>query len=335
MDRRDFLKFLALGGTGAALLKGDFAFAGLDTDLQGEANANSTINILFDSWSSQVMFQRKPYRYPRGVNHPQVTKRRLNTVLGAMKSYGLSTGVEWNVRYTNSRIKPKSLANVDVYVSLTRYINEPDPPPDGTGFSYLDSELAALEDFVNQGGGILLMTDHGATEKIPNWTENDAALAGVFGVTLKNIFVTHEDPERPDLPEYMVMEIEPELPEDVKYLANQVAHISAHDSCIMLPPPDFTPLAMFPDGSTAYDIALKKYIDLPNRYFSILVPFGSGKVIVVGNSGMVGDYGSPDPAPGIVNVENNLMFFLNCVSYLAGLTCIPDPGQGPCDFFTL
>jgi hypothetical protein len=247
-----------------------------------------------------------------------------------MKSYGLSTGVEWNVRYTNSRIKPESLANVDVYVSLTRYINEPDPPPDGTGFSYIDSELAALEDFVSQGGGILLMSDHGATEDIPNWTENDAALASVFGVTLRNIFVTHKDPEHPERPEYMVMEMDPDLPEDIKYLANQVAHISAHDSCIMLPPPDFTPLAKFPEGSTAYDRAVKHDIDLPNPYFSILVPFGAGNVIVVGNSGIVGDYGSPNPAPGLITMENNLMFFLNCVSYLAGLTCIPDPGQGPC-----
>ena len=335
MDRRDFLKFLALGGTGAAFLKGDFAFADLDAGLQAEANANNTINTLFDSWSSQVMFQRKPYRYPYGVGHPQVTKKRLNTVLGAIKSYGLSTGVKWNVRYTNSRIRPESLENVDVYVSLTRYINQPNPPPVGTGFSYGDSELAALEDFVKQGGGILLMTDHGATESIPNWTENDSALASVFGITLKNIFVTHTDPEHPDRPEYMVMEIDPDLPEDLKYIANQVAHISAHDSCIMLPPPDFIPLVKFPEGSTAYDVAIKQYIDLPNPYFSILVPYGAGTVIVVGNSGTVGDYGSPDPAPGLISMENNLNFFLNCVTFLAGHSCIPDPGQGPCDFFTL
>lgn len=337
MDRRDFLKFLALGGTGAALFRGDFAMAGLDAAMQGEANTNNTINTLFDSWSSQVMFQRKPYRYPRGVNHPRVTKRRLNTVLGAMKSYGLSTGVEWNVRYTNSRIRPESLANVDVYVSLTRYINQPNPPPVGTGFSYEDSELAALEDFVSQGGGILLMSDHGhgETDDVPDFTQNDAALASVFGITLKNIFVTRRDPEHPDRPVYMVMEMDPDLPEDARYLANQVAHVSSHDSCIMLPPSEFTPLVRFPEGATAYDHAVGHNIDLPNDHFSILVPYGQGKVIVVGNSGMVGDYGSPNPAPGLITLENNLMFFLNCVTYLAGHTCIPDPGQGPCDFFTL
>ena len=177
------------------------------------------------------------------------------------------------------------------------------------------------------------MTDHGAfSERDPgdNWTENDAALASVFGITLRNIFVTFSNPERPDLREYMLMEMKRDLPEDMRYLANQVFNISSHDSCIMEPPPDFTSLVEFPEGSTAFDIATDNLIPLPNPYFSILVPFGAGNVIVVGNSGMMGDYGSPSPAPGIVNLENNLNFFLNCVSYLAGYRCIPDPGQGPC-----
>ena len=227
---------------------------------------------------------------------------------------------------------------MDVYISLTRFINEPSPPPTGTGFSYKDFELTALADFVNQGGGILLMSDHGELDKaVPNWTENDAALASVFGVTLMNIFVT--DNTDPNCNEYMVMEMNPDLRGDerichhersVSYIVNQVAHISAHDSCIRLPPPDFTPLAMFPEGASAYDKSKNDPIDLPNPYFSILVPFGAGNVIAAGNSGIVGDYGSPDPAPGIVNLENNLMFFLNCVSFLAGLIGIPCPGQGPC-----
>jgi hypothetical protein len=138
----------------------------------------------------------------------------------------------------------------------------------------------------------------------------------------------------------MVMEINPSLPDDFKYLAYQVRGISSHDSCIMVPPPgtpgvDFIPLAMFPDQATAYDAANQIYIlgsaNFPSPYFSILVPYGKGQVIVVGNSGMIGDYGSPNPAPGIVNLENNLMFFLNCVSYLGGLRCtkLPDPGYGP------
>jgi hypothetical protein len=327
MDRRDFLKYLGVAGAGAALLGINPSAAA--AQIVAQSTSKNRLNILFDSWSSQVLFQRKPSNYPPGVDHPTVTKQRLNTILGAMKSYGLGTMKEWQVSFTNARVTKGKLQGVDVYVSLTREINLPGPPRHGTGFSYKDSELTALENFVTQGGGILLMTDHGhgPSAKTPDYTANDAALASLFGVTLQNLFVTKEEL---NLPGYMVMEMNTNLPGDLSYLVNQVAAISSHDSCIMLPPADFTPLAMFPQGATAYDVTKGSTVPLPNDYFSILVPFGAGKVIVVGNSGMVGDYGSPNPAPGIIQLENNLQFFLNCVSFLGGLTCKPDPGQGPC-----
>jgi hypothetical protein len=350
MDRRNFLKYVGVAGVGAALLKVNPALAAPNPlrlwlegkSLEGKSKKNNTFNVLFDSWSSQVLFQQAPDYYPAGVKHPQVTGRRLNTILGAMKSYGLVTEKEWNVSFTGSRVTKDKLKGVDVYVSLTREINQPinpnKPSPFGTGFSYDDRELRALEDFVRQGGGILLMSDHGALPpKDPNWTENDAALASIFGVTLENYFVTYTPPNARG---YMVMEMTPNLSGDLVNLSYQVHHISSHDSCIIniKPTVAFTPLAKFHDGSTAYDPATGQTIsfaDFPSYglspYFSILVPFGTGKVIVVGNSGMLGDYGSPDPAPGIVNLENNLMFFLNCVAYLGGFTCtkLPDPGYGP------
>ena len=130
------------------------------------------------------------------------------------------------------------------------------------------------------------------------------ALASLFGVTLENYFVTYVPPGERG---YMVMDTNPilNLPNDLSYLANQVATISAHDSCIINPPPgtpgvSYTPLVRFPDGATAFDYATGTTINFPDfpshglsQYFSIFVPYGAGKVIVVGNSGMVGDYGSP------------------------------------------
>jgi hypothetical protein len=134
MDRRDFVKYLGLAGAGAALLKVNPAWGA--PKMQGQSHKMKTLNILFDSWSSQVLFQQSPGRYPVGFMHPEPTGRRLNTILGAMKSYGFPTGYEWNVSFTHSRVTPKELAGVDVYVSLTRYINELNPPPPvtGTGF---------------------------------------------------------------------------------------------------------------------------------------------------------------------------------------------------------
>ncbi len=126
----------------------------------------------------------------------------------------------------------------------------------------------------------------------------------------------------------MVMEVNPDSA--YNYLANQAPTISAHDACIIQPPANFVPLVSFPPGATAYDPATGKTIPPPSPYFSILFQFYNGNVIVVGNSGFVGDYGSPKPAAGLITMEHNLMFFLNCVGYLGGLTCIPNPGQGPC-----
>jgi hypothetical protein len=273
------------------------------------------MNILFDSWSSQVLFQQKPPHYPPGSKYPTPTGQRLNTILGAMKSFGLSTGEEWNVSFTHPPITQGQLTGVDVYVSLTRYL--------GTGFAYTSDELNLVKQFVSEGGAILLMTNHGRlSDQVPNWTENDSALAELFGIELQNYFVTSND--------YMVMKVNADLPSPLNYIANQVAGISAHDSCIIQPPADFVSLICFPRGATAFDYATGKTIAPPFPYYSILVPYYNGNVIVVGNSGNVGDFGSPTPAPGLIPMENNLMFFLNCVGYLGGLTCIPKPGQGPC-----
>lgn len=129
MDRRDFLKYIGVAGASAALLKVNLASAS-----PRKLASSNTLNILFDSWSSQVMFQQAPSIYPSGFDHPTVTGQRLNTILGAMKSYGLSTGQEWHISFTKPPITSDQLVGVDVYVSLTRYINLP-VYARGTGFA--------------------------------------------------------------------------------------------------------------------------------------------------------------------------------------------------------
>lgn len=274
-----------------------------------------TMNILFDSWSSQVLYQQTPPTYPPKAKYPKPTGRRLNTILGAMKSYGLSTGENWEISFTDPPITEAQLKGIDVYVSLTRAI--------GDGYEYQKTELDSLQSFVNNGGAILLMTDHGKlSQEVPNKTVNDKELASMFAIRLENYFVTTSN--------YMVMDLSVDLPPEIMYLANQAPTISAHDSCIIDPPEGSIPLVCFPPNATAYDFLTKEAIPPPTPYFAILSTYGQGKIIVVGNSGLVGDYGSPCPAPGLITMEHNLMFFLNCVGFLGGLTCIPQPGQGPC-----
>jgi hypothetical protein len=331
MDRRDFLKHLGVAGAGAALLNVNFASAARPKPgVPGQAAVNQ-INILFDSWSTQVMVQQLPgtvYFPPTFTPGPEYnTGLRLNTLLGAMQSFGFGSTTPtpsnraWNISYTytNPPITAPQLAGQDVYVSFTRM--------QGTEFAYQPSELALLQDFVNnQGKSILLITNHGPLPSSPtdNYTQNDSLLAAMFFINLLPRYVT--------LNNYMVMDLNNQDPA-LLYLNNEVNAIVAHDSCIIQPQTNipFTSIAKFPLGAQSYDGSTNTWKNPPETpYFSILVPSGLGKVIIVGNSGMMGDYGSPYPAPGLIPLENNLMFLLNCIGFLAGFTCIPALGQGPC-----
>ncbi len=288
-------------------------------------SANKTLNILFDSWSAQVLFQQAAPNYPTGANYPKPTGMRLNTLLGAMKSIGLSSNCNWNVSFTNPPITAAQLAGIDVYVSLTRY--------QGTGFAYQAAELTAIENWVKTGGNILLMSNHGDFSlpvNSDNWTANDIPLAALFGVTLENYSVQQRGNKTSTSD---IMSVKNTIP----YLANQAPTMTAHNSCIIIPPSapaTFTSIVEFPSGWNAYCSKTNKITAPPTPYFSILVPYpggaaGAGQMLVMGNSGWTGDYGSPSPACGQIPMQNNLMFVLNCIGYLAGLRQVPATGQCP------
>jgi hypothetical protein len=270
--------------------------------------SDTPLNILIDSWSTQAMYQQEPSFLPDNPGtFPKATGMRLNTVLGAMHSVGLSSGKSWNVKFSTQRICARELADVQVYVSFTRYLTAP--------FAYSDEELGALTDFVRDGGGILLMTNHGPFRTIKaSWPVNDAALARRFGIILTPFGV--------DL-SVAPLGVNPKL----SYIANQVQNLVAHDSCLITPPPVFTPIAVFPASAAVWNG--DALVPPASPYFSILVPHEKGNVIVVGNSGMMGDYGTPHPSCGLAPMHSNLMFFLNCVGFLGGLTQVPAPGKCP------
>lgn len=285
---------------------------------------DGTMNLLFDSWSSQVLYQQAAPSNPppdKGTP-PQPMGMRLNTLLGAIRSIALSCNMPWNVAFTTPPITSAQLDGVGVYISLTRY--------QGAGFAYQQAELDAIEQWVGGGGNVLLMSNHGGfpTALKDNWTANDAPLAALFGVTLQDysvqIWNSPADPSD-------VMTIQNTIP----YLANQAPSITAHNSCIIVPanPDKCTPIVDFPSSWTAFSPESGQYSPPATPYFALLVPSstaGGGSLLVMGNSGWVADYGSPEPACGLAPYESNLMFALNCIGYLGGLRAIPGPGTCPC-----
>ena len=286
------------------------------------------LNLLFDSWCSQMLFQQEPPSYPAGVSNghgaPLVTGMRLNTLLGAIKSIGLSSASPWNVSFTQPPIDASQLKGIQVYISLTRYKTP--------AFAYTSDELAAIMDWVNSGGNVLLMTNHGGFPNNPldNWTSNDAALAALFGVTLEDYSI--QDFTNSSADRSILLQVQKTIP----YLAAEAPKVMAHDSCLIVPPPtNFVSVIEFPSDWTAYDPNTNPsppYPPPPYPYFSMWVPSaepGVGSLLVIGNSGWVAAYGSQKPACGLVSSANNLRFALNCIGYLGGLTQQPRPGQCP------
>ncbi|HEX6370329.1 MAG TPA: hypothetical protein VF006_15520 [Longimicrobium sp.] len=284
------------------------------------------MNLLFDSWSTQVLVQQAPPSYPppdpSAPAPPTPTGMRLNTLLGAIRSAGLSCETPWNVAFTTPPITSEQLEGVDVYISLTRF--------QGGGFAYEAAELTAIEQWVSGGGNVLLMSNHGGFpgHVDDNYTANDAPLAALFAVALQDYSVQNwNNPPDPS----NIMTVEATIP----YLANQVPSMTTHNSCIIVPsnPENCTPIVYFPASWSAFSPKSGQYSSPATPYFALLAPYSSaagGSMLVMGNSGWVADYGSPFPACGLVPYESNLMFVLNCIGYLGGLRSIPPAGKCPC-----
>jgi len=261
----------------------------------------SDFNILFDQWGTQVQVQQT------------MGGLRLNTVFGALESAGASSNVNWNTTISTDPITPQQLTNQNLLVILTRAsITD----TNNQQFAYSSDEITAITNFVAAGNGLLLMSNH------PNYGVNDAVLANAFGITIDTtnfISMPGQPPTRP----MMVMSGSNLNTADSSLapLFLGVDSLSTHDSCgISSTLSTATWLASFPAAANAP----------AGEYYGMTVPYESGNVIVLGNSGTTGDNGgTSQPACGTVTYGSNLMFFLNCCRYLGNQPQATNPGQCP------
>jgi hypothetical protein len=262
------------------------------------------MRILVDSLSSQVQVQLQG----------APPHRRLNTLYGAMLSAGASLtkrwggdqkDPEWQICFSVGPITEDQLEGCDVFFVMTHHLSHDVPSP---AYVWTPSELDAITHFVANGGGLLLMTNHA------DYQQYDAALAARFGIVLHEDFISNKAT-------YMVMSGDLLNKEAfAKTYLFAVDSLATHDSCGISFAPGAdgkgTWIAKFP--AAAVDRATREAPD-PGRYYSVLMPWQKGKVIVIGNSGTVGDSGgTPFPACGMVTYGNNLMFVLNCLRLLGG-----------------
>jgi hypothetical protein len=269
------------------------------------------MRILIDALSSQVQVQFQGY--PPQAPSPE---RRLNTLLGAMRSGGTSLlpvypNAEWQICYSCAPITAAQLAGVNVFFVMTHHPVSHTP---NDAYTWSPDELDAIEAFVEQGGALLLMSNHAP------YPLYDAALAAKFGVTLQNVFVSNPAG-------WLTMS--GDLLNQADYgntFLFGVDSLAAHDGCAIsaATPPmaggGFTWLAQFPEDAGAPQ----------DSYFAAHITWGQGQAIFVANSGIVGDYGgNPDPACGGIASGSNLMFTLNCLRLLGGQPQASKPGSCP------
>lgn len=237
-----------------------------------------------------------------------------------------AAGAHVSVTSANDELTFAMLRPFEVVVIPTR---SPTSSPDG----YTPRELDDLEAFVGGGGGLLLMSNHGATERIPDHTAHDRRVAARFGVTLeasvfcrgrpqslappaRNDVARQQEADEELLDATLVVIGSPWLadhPVTRGYLDgvcfNNTASLRASKGVALVSlPSDLIDIGsgLSPQGR-AFAVALDGAAD---------EIAGDGRVIVVGDSGFIGTRGSSFPGPGLIHRADNATFVTNAVSWL-------------------
>lgn len=260
------------------------------------------MKILFDAMGTQIQVQ-------------QETGTRLNTWFQSLKTLGC----EHSISDPAQPLAPQ-LQDVDVYVSLTRqaYGGE---FPSGTCFSYTPQDLGTLQSFVQGGGSVLMFTNHSfPVGQGPLWPIFEIQLAASLGIQL----VFAEFVPRGCSPWSAPGACTPRGMQMLSMgpgacappaLVQGVSTVQAWDSGGIVVGKG-TAVIPLPGSSECYDMSGLGYS--PDECaFGACYRFGSGKVIVLGHSGIVADDDTCKPSGGQIGFADNLTFVNNCITFLA------------------
>jgi hypothetical protein len=172
----------------------------------------------------------------------------------------LATDAGFEISATSRRFDASTLRNADVIVIA----NATPEPGASDADTFLDSEIDAIEDFVNHGGGLLLITD------VPPWALPPAKLAARFGVRLSGGVVwdrMHMNPILP-IPQNLFFAREDGLLANHPILdgatpADRVDAVATFSGQALFAPPHATPLLPF--GPTARHTPIRTTYEI-SRY---------------------------------------------------------------------
>jgi hypothetical protein len=258
------------------------------------------MNVLFDTMGAQVQIHN-------------ATGVRLTTLYNALNALSYTTTF---TDYTTPI--SAQLANADVLVILTHQFSQqpayPPAIPETTSFEFPEADLTGIPEWVQAGGGLLLISNHGESGAPPYWPVNDIVLAQQFGIKIVPAFFSLPTSGLTEMvmspPSPLQLPPPPPPPRKLGALSN----LQAWDSCGIAPGAG---RVIYPLPSNAVDSSGNNY--KPADYaFAVSYPHGSGNVIVAGHSGIAGDNGTGWPSPGEIASGCNLTFLLNSIRYLGG-----------------
>ena len=258
------------------------------------------MKFLFDKGGSQVQVHLE-------------TGKRLTTLFDAIEAQG------WRHEIGPDRIDGAALADVDGLVILTRHrATQPgttNPFPADWDYAYTADELAAIRAFVDAGGGLLLISNHGpfSRQDLNNdWTVYDRVLAAQYGVAIEP--AAYQSPTPP-----LTMDGDDLSPDEAlrASILADVTSIVPHNSCAVSSP-DSGSLWIAHIPADARNTSPTWPNGPAGQSYAVLASSGSGSgpVIVAGNSGIAGTAGTPFPAPGMIDAGSNKQFLLNCLEYI-------------------
>jgi hypothetical protein len=198
------------------------------------------------------------------------------------------------------------LAGQDVLVIATRKWQD---------LPYSDAELDCIVAFVQRGGGLLLMSNHGDVPgRYPNdMTQNDARLAQRWDVTVENTFFASPTPN-------VVVEFSgPDLAASHPIVrgapnGSPVRSVVTNNCCslrLLAGAPLIRLNRQLVDQRNGWSV--------DDRFFAVAVAEGvtqRGRVVIVADSGFIGTAETTFPGIGLIEHGDNGRFAQNCVAWL-------------------
>ena len=222
--------------------------------------------------------------------------RRLADLLAALAARpGIQTTFS-----TSGALSADQLRGHDVLLLTTRKKSEAD---------YAEAELDAVEQFVRDGGGLLLMSNHGDIpgRPYPDLTASDARLARRFGIEIENSFFAAPEWGRPiEIPRECLNQGHPIL----RGIGtdNPVRSLVVNNAC-SIRPEGGVPLVSLPTAMLDHRDGRPP----AGRCFAV----ARDRVVVVADSGFIGSPDTMFPGAGLLDRGDNLPIVVNMIQWLA------------------